>query len=124
MIFDSIEERFQDAYERRYGFRRDGVPIIVRACRVRVRGRTRKAGQRMPSRRLSSTAVAQKGTRPVYFVESEGFAETPVYDRTALSVEGAIRGPAVLEEVESTTVVPPGWRARVDEFRNIIMTSA
>jgi 5-oxoprolinase (ATP-hydrolysing) len=59
-------------------------------------------------------AAALKGRRPAYFAEAGGFVPTPVYDRYALQPGDAIEGPAIVEEREATTVVPPGDRLEVD----------
>jgi N-methylhydantoinase A len=56
----------------------------------------------------------------VYF---EGrFVDTPVYDRASLGAGVVLRGPAILEERESTLVVPPRATARVDRVGNAIVT--
>ena len=47
---------------------------------------------------------------------------TPVYDRNALPAGCRIEGPAVLEEVESTMILPPDFNASVDEGLNMIVT--
>ncbi|HAA91097.1 MAG TPA: methylhydantoinase [Rhodospirillaceae bacterium] len=59
-----------------------------------------------------------KGQREVYFAET-GFAPCDVYDRYALVEGDVIDGPAVIEERESTTVMPPGTRAEVDVSLNL-----
>ena len=60
--------------------------------------------------RAAHTAVgdAQKGIRPVWFPDTKGFIDTRVYDRYALHAATSIDGPAVIEERESTLIVPPG----------------
>ena len=62
-----------------------------------------------------------KGHRPAYFPELGGFHPAPVYDRYGLAPGVELRGPAIVEERESTAVVGPGARARVDEFLNLIV---
>ncbi|MBW2205984.1 MAG: hydantoinase/oxoprolinase family protein [Deltaproteobacteria bacterium] len=58
-------------------------------------------------------------TREVYF---EGaFIKTPIYDRTKLKLEVKINGPAIIEEIIATTVVPPEASATVDKYGNIII---
>ena len=47
--------------------------------------------------------------------------DTPVYVRTSLPAEAQFRGPAIIEEDGSTTVVLPDWDVRVDEVGNLIM---
>jgi len=55
-----------------------------------------------------------KGIRLAYFAESDGFVETPVYDRYAFAAGMTLAGPAIIEERESTAVIGPGGRGRVD----------
>ena len=57
--------------------------------------------------------------RPVYFPESEGFVETPVYGRRALPVGQVFQGPAVIEEPESTLIVGPAGRFAAEPNGNI-----
>ena len=47
-------------------------------------------------------------------------AETPVYDRKSLAAGQTIAGPAIIEERETTTAIPPGWSATVDQIGCII----
>jgi N-methylhydantoinase A len=50
--------------------------------------------------------------------------DTPVYDRYRLSPETWISGPAIVEERESTTVLPPGVTARVDPYGTLLAETA
>jgi N-methylhydantoinase A len=52
----------------------------------------------------------------------EEAVETPVYRRDSLPAGASFEGPAIVEQLDSTTVVPPGVAAEVDEYRNIRMT--
>ncbi|WP_180899048.1 hydantoinase/oxoprolinase family protein [Martelella soudanensis] len=60
-------------------------------------------------------------SRNVYFEASGGRVETPLVERSALS-NGARKGPLIIEEYDSTTVVPPGWQAALDPYFNIVIT--
>jgi N-methylhydantoinase A len=60
-----------------------------------------------------------RGSRSVYF-GSFGRIETPVIDRASLS-EGTHVGPLIVEEYDATTVVPPGCRAALDDWGNIVI---
>ena len=64
--------------------------------------------------------VARKGTRPVHF-PAEGFIETAIYDRALLRPGAVVRGPALIEEIASTTVITPRFEGTVDEFGNIVI---
>ncbi len=67
-------------------------------------------------------AGAVAGARPVYFPEAGGFTPTPVYRWTRLEPGNEFAGPAVVEGPDTTIVVPPGHRANVDQWRNVVLT--
>jgi N-methylhydantoinase A len=67
-------------------------------------------------------AEARKADRPVYFPEARGFVRCPVFDRARLPVGARIAGPAVVEETESTTVLPPGVTAEVDRWATLLVS--
>ena len=77
------------------------------------------------SRSIASNHIpvraAQHGTREVYFTGHAGPIETPAYRRDALRAGNRIKGPALIEEHASTTVLFPGDRAEVDKFGNIVI---
>ncbi len=58
----------------------------------------------------------------VWFDQSGGYNETRVYRRESLPVEASIEGPAIIQELSSATVVPPGAHALIDPFENILLT--
>jgi N-methylhydantoinase A len=64
------------------------------------------------------------GPRPVFFAEAGGFTETAVYDRYLLWAGQKIEGPAVIEEMDSNTLIHPGFRAVVDPFGNLLISRA
>ncbi len=64
--------------------------------------------------------IARKGTRPVYF-PAEGFIDTGIYERTLLRPGHVVAGPALVEEIASTTVITPGVQGTVDQYGNIII---
>lgn len=67
-----------------------------------------------------SMPEAVKGGQSVYF-SGPGFVDTPIFDRNKLSSGATISGPALVEEIASTTVIPPGARGQVDEYGSIII---
>ncbi|HJL70634.1 MAG TPA: hypothetical protein QGI30_07155, partial [Anaerolineales bacterium] len=64
---------------------------------------------------------ALKGARPVYFEECDGFTDAPVYDGDKLSPGISCPGPAIGEEVTTTTIVIPDWGCEVDVFGNLVL---
>jgi N-methylhydantoinase A len=69
-----------------------------------------------------ATGVARKGARPVYFLEAGDYVDTDVFDRHSLLPGVTLNGPALIEEVDTTIVIPPGASARIDAHRNVIAT--
>ena len=62
--------------------------------------------------------------RRAYFPETGGWVDCPVYDRYKLAAGLEIAGPAIVEECESTSVLPPGVVATVDEYANLLVEVA
>jgi len=116
---DEVRRRFAVTYTRLYTHLYAGAVIEALSWRVLVSGpapRLAPASEPAASNRTS----ALKGSRPVYF--TGGFRDTPVYDRYALRAGDGIDGPAIIEEREATTVVPPGDRLAIDDGLNLRIT--
>jgi 5-oxoprolinase (ATP-hydrolysing)/N-methylhydantoinase A len=111
---------FAAAYERRYHAMPEGYEPMALNWRLRASGPAAELPSGTPAPDAAGeTAVVPTGRRPAYFPESGGYVETPAYDRAALPVGGTLDGPAIVEERESTTVVGPADRVRVDAHRNL-----
>jgi N-methylhydantoinase A len=116
-----VEEAFTSAYVRLYGRRPPGVETEVMTWRVRLAGPHPALRVRL---RGSAGDDARKGSREVWFAETDLSIETAVYDRYLLSAGDRLVGPVVVEERESTMVIGPGARARVDEIGNLVVDVA
>ncbi len=116
-----IRDEFDRVYKTLYG--REGPPVELEALTWRVvsRGPRPAPVESGPEDRSGGAEAARKGERPAYFPSLGGFTETPVYDRYRLGPGTALRGPAIIEERESTAVIGPGGRAAVDERLNIVV---
>ena len=62
--------------------------------------------------------------RPVWLAEAREFVATPIYARDALRPGNHFAGPAIVEQMDATTLVPPGTTARVDAYLNLILEAA
>jgi N-methylhydantoinase A/oxoprolinase/acetone carboxylase beta subunit len=94
----------------------------MEATTWRVTAVGRKVAVELPKFERGTGKPSPSERRPVYFPECEGFADTPIYDRYQLFAGAELEGPAVVEERESTTVLPPGTRAEVDERGTLTVT--
>jgi N-methylhydantoinase A len=124
-----ITASFEASYRALYHRLPQGVPIEALNWRVTVSGpdpKTKLGGHAKPDRagRAAPQAKPVKGTRRAYFAERGGFVETPVYDRYALTPGMTLKGPAIVEERESTAVIGPGGRARVDTGLALIVETS
>jgi N-methylhydantoinase A len=70
---------------------------------------------------LNGGGAKSRGSRRVWFDSSGAAVDTPLYLRSDLPAGTKLEGPAIVDQLDSTTVVPPGWRADVDEWLNIRM---
>ena len=68
--------------------------------------------------------AARDGSRDVWLPEAAGFVAVPVYARDRLAPGNRIPGPAIVEQMDSTTLVLPGMTARVDGYDNLILEAA
>ena len=115
-------ESFHRAHERRYGYADPARSTEIVNVRVRLIGATPKP--ELPRRRAggADASVAVLGTRRTVFARRAW--ATPVYDRAKLRAGNRFAGPAILTEYSATTVLSPGWRARVDAYGNLSLTPA
>jgi N-methylhydantoinase A/oxoprolinase/acetone carboxylase beta subunit len=61
--------------------------------------------------------------RKVVFLSSEKPLDTPVYNRKSLSIGSNIAGPAVIEQDDTTIIIPPDWKTEVDKYGNFLITT-
>ncbi len=116
-----LGEAYAVEHEKTYGYRVD-EPLQLVSIRVVARGvsETNRVPERIDVSRRPDGRRA--GRRMLYFGPRAGWMETAVIDR--LELDGAASaGPLVVEEYDSTVVVPPGWRASLDSLKNIVLTS-
>jgi N-methylhydantoinase A len=113
------EEAFGREHERTYGHRA-GAEEPVEIVSLRVVGQGLSDRPRVPERvQISGGASATPGARRVYFGPRAGWLVTPILTRGDLVTPR--EGPAVVEEYDATCVVPPGARAGLDGYGNIVM---
>jgi len=116
---DEIADVFHAEHERHYGFHSAGEPIEIVNIRIAATGRMAAVAAPV-SGRNAVRAAEPAGHRPVWF-DGDAAVETPVYWRESLAAGMAFAGPAVVEQLDSTTVVFPGDRAAVDEAGNLVI---
>ena len=107
---------FNAVHERQYGYDIPGRGVEIVNCRLVAIGEIPKVP--MCKMDITETAATPSTTRDVYFSE---WVRADIYQRSSLSPGNVVPGPAIIEEMSSTTVLPPGWVANVDAFGNLVM---
>jgi N-methylhydantoinase A len=115
----NLASRFHSAHRRRYGYANAQRPVEVVNLRVRMVAVTQpvRFSRQQPRRGNGNGAILKK--RTVYF-DGRPY-RAPVYDRSKLVPGDAFFGPAVVVEYSATSAIPPHCRARIDEWRNLII---
>ncbi len=113
---------FESEYRRLYGTYLPGRQVQALNWRVLVTGpRPSVILGESAAAPGASAAGAFKRRRRAYFPELNGFSDVPVYDRYRLPPGAGLRGPAIVEEREATTVVGPGDALEVDRHYNLVI---
>lgn len=115
----ALAQAFERAYQREFSRVLSGIPVRVLNLRYSRIGHRPKFDLRLLAPK-SSEAPQVLGTQRVYVAGA--WVEARRFDRTALPVGQVIEGPAVLEQIDTTVWLEPGYQARVDEFGNLIVT--
>ncbi|PDM39742.1 hydantoinase/oxoprolinase family protein [Geobacillus sp. E263] len=119
----SIEEeleKFHREHEREFAFSNREQKVEIFGLRVSAIGMVPKPS--IPVfKSTGQLKDALKETRPVYFEETNGYVETPIYFRPDIPVDSLIEGPAIIEQLDSTVVIPPGFHAKIDQYKNILI---
>ena len=118
----AARDRFDERHAQIHGHAAKERPVEVVSYRLRLRVAVPKYEQRTHAEPAAPRTVASalKGTRQIYF-DGKTAAQASVYERDGLDVGVTIQGPAVVEQFDATTVVPPGWTGRVDTYRNLVL---
>jgi len=118
---DGIKRHLDGVHETRYGYSSPSEAAEIVSLRCAVVGIMKKPREEtMDAGTAEPPAKASGGNRLVYFADA-GFVETPTYDRAHLTASNKIKGPALIEEYASTTVVHPGDALEVDGLGNLII---
>ncbi|MGH9862565.1 MAG: hydantoinase/oxoprolinase family protein [Candidatus Acidiferrales bacterium] len=111
---------FHRAHETRYGYSDPARSIEIVNIRLRALGVTEKPRlRRTPLAGAPPPAAANFKRAPVFFDGRR--VATDFFVREPLRAGNRIAGPAVIAEYSATTIIPPGWRARLDAYENLLL---
>jgi N-methylhydantoinase A len=114
-----IRAAFDEIYAARYGYANPTEPVETVTWKLAAVGGSPRVALAKASGPARDGGL--KGRRRAWFPETRGWTECAVYDRYTLAPGSRVDGPAIVEERESTSVLPPGVGASVDEYANLIV---
>jgi N-methylhydantoinase A len=115
---EELAQTFERAYFERFGVELREMRALVMSLRTAVIGRRRPIA--LDGLGGVVTAGGPTAIRPVWF--QQRWHDTPVYRREHLTPGATLTGPAIVEQLDATTVIEPGDRVRVDALGNLEIT--
>lgn len=117
----ALQTLFEAEHERMYGYIAPEEPIQLVTFRVEATGMVPKSEIRPVTPGERAGGLKPTGQRDVWLSESGGWTEMALFDRASLSPGDRIKGPAIVEQMDSTTLILPGQVATTDAYANIII---
>jgi N-methylhydantoinase A len=118
---DELTRSFHERHANIYGFANEQEATQIVNLRVVGIGAVDRPVLRQLDKATDSPMRAIKGNRAVYFAETNGMIDVTLYDRDQLRSGDAFSGPAIIEQMDTTIVVPPDTRVEVEETGNLII---
>ena len=118
---DALAAAFAAAHHRAYGFVAETDPVQLVTFRMEAAGVVPKASFVPQPDAGPDASAAIDGERQVWMPEAGGFVTCPVYQRDRLRAGNRISGPAIIEQMDATTVVLPAMVAVVEPYSHIIL---
>jgi len=114
-----VKSRFHGEHQRLFAHSAEDDPVEFVSLRMVATGSVdAPTFRKQPALR---TPVSQADTRDVYFEEANGFTACPIYQRQNLYPGAEFQGPAIIEQLDTTTVVHPGQTVSVDDWGSLII---
>ncbi|PTQ75305.1 hydantoinase/oxoprolinase family protein [Celeribacter persicus] len=116
----ALRDAFSEAHRQTYGFDNKTAEIEVTSVQLAASGR-HNAAARFGMLEAGEGGVPDPFERRDVWFDRSGAVDTPVYDRTGFQAGQEIAGPAIIEQLDTTTVLFPGDHARVTEDASLII---
>jgi N-methylhydantoinase A len=122
-LLAEMKQQFHFEHDRAYGHGYPNQPTELVNFRLTAIGGIKKPRFREIPRSEKAIDAARKGIRQVFFEETADFLQTPVYDRGLFGAGHRFEGPAIVEEMDSTTLIEPGFQVVVDNYGNLLVSA-
>jgi N-methylhydantoinase A len=118
---DGLVRRFHERHRRLYTYALEDAPVEIVTLRVSASGGLRRSTAPRWAAPVERAHRQPRARRRAYFAEAGGWLECPIVDREALRPGDRLLGPAIVEQLDATTAILPGQRARVDAAGNLVV---
>lgn len=114
--------RFDERHAQIHGHaaRSRAVEVVSYRLRLRVAVPKYKPQAEIAQDEKRPVSLAEKGKRSLY-MSGNSAVEASVYERDRLDIGAVVAGPAIVEQFDATTIIPPGWSGSVDAYRNLML---
>jgi N-methylhydantoinase A len=116
-----LRDRFDSLHEQAYGHKAESEPVELVSMRLVSVGVVPQAEISPATARGTKVEAARTGERKVFFGTEHGALPCPLYSRDLLEPGHRISGPAIVEQMDTTTVIHPEQEATVDEYLNLVV---
>lgn len=119
---ETIKKLFFSEHDRLFGYYEEDENVVLTNLRLIASHQSstiKFKGQKIGN---MDSSHALKGTRKVFFKEYSDLIDCRIYDRSKLKSNNLVKGPAIIEEYDSTIVIYPDQKATVDTFSNLIIS--
>ena len=116
----AMQAQFEQAYKRRYSFLMPSRALVVEAVSVEAIGRSDAPPEQAVA--APDQARAPQPAETAAMFSGGRWRDTGVYTRRSLAPGHTVRGPAIIAEDNATTIVEPGWEARVTPYNHLVLT--
>lgn len=117
---EQVRSRFHNEHRKVYGFVRESSVLELVTFRLRATLPTSRPGAAIgPAARQQATSL---GRRLVVFEDADRPISCDLYERAALATGHCVDGPAVIEQMDTTTVIPPGFNAMAHASGNLLLS--
>ena len=118
----AAQRKFVQTHKRLYGHSSDTDPVQVVNFRIHASARSANLVTKPIPQGGSDPVEAFKGYREVFFGSVGNMVNTAIYNRNSLKANNQINGPAIVEQLDTTTLIPPEHIGHVDQFGNLRIT--
>lgn len=121
-VMEEMIERFHQEHNRSYGYFNRSMKLQMVNYRVSAIGDIIKPDLAEMPADPNAEPPKPFTTREVLFDREKDYITTNIYNRNDFKPGCTIMGPAIIEQMDSTSVIPPDWKAYTDGYQNIIVT--